>query len=171
MRISFPKKTKDVFISLVKARKDPCKQSSRAMAAHTFLWMQGHALLPLPVCADSGVGTLCTGKAWDWSQGRKLFVRALKHKSVFWRTGLTSSAMQLPAMSFELHQGLTCSPTRKVTPTSWSGDGIFHSDWTPHLPCYIGIIINDNLTFYNPQWKCTFPLAAFLIKRMNPCVN
>lgn len=26
-------------------------QSSRAMAAQTFPWMQGHALLPLPVCA------------------------------------------------------------------------------------------------------------------------
>lgn len=54
------------------------------MAAYTFPWMQGHALLPLAVCgvtgeallmgifptahgrdaqSDSGVETLCTGKA------------------------------------------------------------------------------------------------------------
>lgn len=84
MRIYFPRKTRDVFLSLVKARKGPCTESSRAMAAHTFLWMQGQALLPILVCAvtgetlpmgnfptghgrgaqsDSGVETPCTGKA------------------------------------------------------------------------------------------------------------
>lgn len=54
MRICFLRKTRDVFLSPVKARKGPCMQSCRAMAAHTFPWMQGHALLPLAVCGVTG---------------------------------------------------------------------------------------------------------------------
>lgn len=157
------------------------------MAAHTFPWMQGHALLPLPVCAvtgevlpmdisplvmgwvlspmaDSDVGALCTGRAWGWSHSRKLFMPAFKHRSVFWRTGLTSSAMQLPAVCVLLHQGLTCSPTRKVTPAYRSGHFLL---WlTEHLTLSATLVSLSTTTWLViiPYENALFLYLLFLLR-------
>lgn len=71
---------------------------------------------------------------------------------------------QWGALSFELHQGLTCSPTRKVTPTQRSG----HSSlWlTEHLTCLATWVSLSTTTWLAiiPSESALFHYLLFLLR-------
>lgn len=158
-----------------------------------FMWMQGHSHScqtkshPLSACAVTGkvlpmgifptsnrmgssgpmahgdMETPCMGRAQHWAFHNKLFIPALKSQNVFWRANLTSSAMQLPVG--------TCSPTRKVTPTYWSGDGIFTLSDCEFLTCLVTLPSLSMTICPSIIPSESAPIAACFIKWMNPCVS